>query len=192
MSEHKSSELERIAKANEWRTQIVPVFPDDFDDNPDANRIEWNLYGVRDGEMMHVKWEGDLQVMATYTCGEYTLNPHRRGSVVRLLSSRPDIEKMSKALAQKLTPEEMVKARQIPWDDDAPAIEIMQAVIGKEVTWLRRFDGQVCSARVHVNLKDPITRRHFKICEHANGRNLEWVDSYGFHAVALEQIVGVA
>jgi hypothetical protein len=192
MSEHKSSEMEYIAKQHDWRTQIKPEFPDDFDSNPDARLIKWNLYALRGAETLHIQWTGDLQTSAKYTCGEYVLTPARKAGVIKLLTSVPDLEKIARAAKSTMSIDELLESRNIPWESGSPALDILKSVIGKTIRWVRRFDGEICEADVRVNLSDPITRQHFKICEHANGRNLEWVDNHGFHAIALEQIVDVS
>lgn len=187
---HKSAELERIAIEHGWKTQVKPEFPADFDDNPLANRIEWHFFAVRGNETLHVVYRGDRMLENNvYTFGDYRRYPQRRVAVVGFLTGTPDLSKS----AAVLDPVALIEARSVDWDEETPAMEIMLEVINKEVRYVNRLSNEVESKVVRVNLKEPLSSKLFRVYHAPSGRRiLEWADSFGFHCIALEQIVSVS
>ena len=117
----------QIALSYGWKAQVKPVIPETLN----ADEIEWNLYCLRNQETLHVVWMGNLQVSATYAYGEYRLYPARKAGVIKLLKGKPDPKKLGSAT------DSLLEDRMIPWEKDAPAMEIMLAVLGKQITWNR-------------------------------------------------------
>jgi len=183
--EHKSEAMMQVALANDWKAQVKPTIPE----SRNYDEIVWDLYCVRTQETMHVQWVGDLQTDATYTFGEHVQKPARKAAVIRILTGRPNPKKLSRDETESL-----LEDRSVPWVHDTPAVEILLAVMQKEIHWIRRMDGMVCDAVVDVNTRSPSSMKHFRVFEappHSGRRVLEWADGFGFHAVALDQIVQV-
>lgn len=184
--EHKSEKMMQTALAHEWKAQIKTEIPEDRN----YLNIVWDLYCVRGQETMHVQWVGDRQTGATYTLGGVTEYPARAGTVVKRLTGKPDLKKLKPAEI-----ETALKLRDVPWVHDTPALEILLSVMHKEIKWIRRFDGTVCEAVVGVNTHSASSMKHFRVYEsppQSNQRVLEWADGFGFHTVALDQIVEVS
>ena len=179
--EHKSEQVMQIALASDWKAQVKPVIPE----NLNADEIEWNLYCIRNQETLHVVWLGDRYLSATYAYGDYRLYPARPAGAIKLLKGRPDPRKLNKDETESL-----LEDRMLPWDHDAPALDIMLAVLGKQIIWVRKFDGEVCNAVVPKSSN--LGSKWFRVYEHPNGRRIDWVDFEGFHTVAIEQIIEVS
>ena len=181
--EHKSEALMQTALANGWKAQVKPVIPE----SGNASEIEWNLYCLRGQETIHVLWVGDRQVEATYAYGDQRKYPARRQGVVDLLTGTPDTRKL-----RVKTEAEIAELRNVPFLPDSPAMDVLLKLKGTEITWINSITGQAQSATVNVDLKDPRSARNYRVYEAKSGRRLvEWVDAFGFHAVALETIINV-
>lgn len=180
--EHKSEQLMQTALANGWKAQVIPDIP--LDGNPDE--IVWNLYCLRGQEAMHVEYTGNAQTAATYTFGDTKQYPARRVAIVKLLTGTPDVRRLNAG------DRDIAELRTVPFLMDSPAVDIMMKVVKKNITWINSFTKQAQTAVVNVDLRDPVSAKNFKVYEARSGRRiLEWVDPYGFHAVALEQIINV-
>lgn len=176
--EHKSERMMQTALANGWKAQIKVEIPE----NGQANEIVWVLYAIRDKESLRVWWTGELQTGAVYAYGDYRKYPHRKAGVLKLITGTPNPGKL-----QKIDVEEI---RSISFNMDSPAIEILLEVLGKTVTWVRGFDGEILNGFVEkeTNLGKP----YFRVYSASSGRRiLEWQDREGFHAVGLDQIISV-
>lgn len=190
--DHKSEEVMNIARQNGWAAEIMTDLTE-FNRTKKVNDVVWNLYAIRGLEILKASWIGDRFDQANYAYGDHRRKLWWPVEVTRLLAGRPDPRKYrSKDSDYIQSYEAIMEGRHVPWDEDAPASEIMQAVARREIRWIRKFDGQVCSAFVDVNLKEKGSAMHFRVSEHRNGRTLEWADSLGFHTVALNQIIDVA
>lgn len=183
MIEHKSETLLHIALANEWKAQLIPEIP--LDGNVDE--IVWNLNCVRDRERMSVIYRGNRLADATYSFnGDEPSHPQYRNNVVKLLENKPSIRK----LKQSVPSEDLVESRSVPWVKDDPAFLILKEVIGREISWVRRIDGVVCTAVVDAFYNTG--SKYFKVYERNGNRFLEWIDVHGFHAVCLDAIIAVS
>lgn len=183
---HKSAELVKIAEEHGWKTQVTTVIPEDFDDNPMLDRIEWHFYGLRGTETIHVLYRGDRMTEENlYTFGSYTRYPQRRVAVVGLLTGEPDLSKNKEA-----APELLLENKRVDFASDTPAMDIMLKVLGRRVQWVRKLDGMVCEA--HIPKESNLGSKYFRVYDHhSNGRYLEFLNYEGFHTVALDQIVSV-
>lgn len=182
--EHKSERIKRAALENGWKAEVVPKL-ERYDKSGDPADIEWHVYAVREKETIHVLYLGNRFMSSTYTYGNYKLYPARSGSVFKLLSGKPDPKKLEGS-----KPEDLIEARRLPWDDDAPAVDIMLAVLGRTVTWVRKIDGEICSG--HVDKGTNLGKPYFRLYESKAGRRiLDWQDREGFHSVGLDQIIDV-
>ena len=180
MIEHKSEQIQQIALSNGWKSQLIPDVP--LDGNVDE--IVWNLYCIREREAMHVLYRGNRLAEAVYTYGEQTSFPQYRNNVVKILTGKPSIRKVQKA------GHNIEEARSVPWVKDDPAFLILQEVLGREISWVRRLDGMVCTGV--VDRKANLGSKYFKVYEKNSVRFLEWIDTEGFHTVRLDSIVSVS
>jgi hypothetical protein len=180
--EHKSERMMQTALAHGWKAQIKPTIPP----SNLYEEIIWDLYCVRESETLHVQFIGNKQTESTYTFYDKLTHPAHRAAVVKILIGSPDIKNLSKEnLKQAL------ETRILPFTADSPFIEIMLAVLDREVKWVRRIDGELMSGVVERSTN--LGKKYFRIYESKAGRRiLEFQDREGFHAVALEQIVEVA
>jgi hypothetical protein len=185
--EHKSERLMQTALAHGWKAQVKTEIPE----NLDANEIVWNLYCVRRMETMHVEFLGNRQIGATYAYGPYyRLAPSCRSVVVRLLTNLPDPRKLKLQVDDVQT--EMDTLRNVPWTHDAPAIEIMLAVLDKDIAWVRKMDGEIC--RGTITKRSNLGSKHFRVYEsppQSGQRVLDWMDREGFHTARIESIIEV-
>jgi hypothetical protein len=180
--EHKSERLMQTALANEWKAQLIPDIP--LDGNVDE--IVWNLYCIRRNESIHVQYVGNRLAEATYTVDDIVSHPQYKGNVVKILTGKPNVKRMAKnAIANG---DEIVQS--VPWVKDDSAFLILQEVLGKEISWIRRIDGAVCTGTIdrHSNLRS----RYFRIYEKNSTRFLEWTGPDGFHCVRLDAIIDVS
>lgn len=183
--EHKSERLKQIALNEGWKAELK-INLANYERTGDPSKIEWNVYALRGKETLHVLYQDNRFMASTYTYGKNVLHPVRSGSVIKLLRGKPDPRKL-----EENSPESLLESRSIPWRDDTPALEIMLAVLGKTITWVRKIDGEVCTAYIDkgVNLGKP----YFRLYESKSGRRiLDWQDREGFHSVALDQIIDVS
>jgi hypothetical protein len=66
----------------------------------------------------------------------------------------------------------------------------MLAVLGRTITWVRKIDGEICSA--YIEKSTNVGKPYFRVAQSKAGRRiLEWQDREGFHSVGLEQIINV-
>lgn len=184
VEEHKSERLKQVALANGWKAQVVPKL-EKYEQSGDPAAIEWHVYAMREKETVHVFYIGNRFISSKYTYGSYCQYPARSGSVVKLLTGKPDPRKLEGSSAIDL-----LDSRVVPWRDDTPALEVMLAVLGKTITWVRKIDGEICQAHVDKSLN--LGKKYFRLYESKAGRRiLEWQDREGFHAVGLDQIIDV-
>lgn len=178
MTDQKPEQTQETAKANGWETALVPDLSE-FDKTEEPEDIIWNLYAKRDQEVLSVTFVGNRHDSATYVYRDvHRSNPATRRKVMSILTGSPD--KLDKEI------------RSVPFTPDAPAFEILQAVINREITWVKQVTGLEKSALVDVDLRDPASAKNCKIYTARSGRRiLEWVDMIGFHAVAIADIVNV-
>lgn len=183
--DHKSERLKKAALHHGWKAQIVPKL-EQYEKTNNPNDIQWHFYALRDKETIHVIYHGNRFYSGAYTYGGYRLNPARSGSVLKLLAGKPNPRKLERS-----EPEKLLETRQLPWSDNAPALDIMLAVLGKSLTWVRKIDGEVVTG--YVDKATNVGKPYFKISETKTGRRiLEWQNREGFHAVGIEQIIDVS
>ena len=183
-TEHKSSRIEKAAVENGWKAQVVPELSR-YDLTLDPSDIEWHVYAMRDKEAMHVVYVGNRFTSATYSYGNHKQYPARSGAVLKLLAGRPDPRRLDTS-----DPDVLLESRSVPWQDDTPAFDIMVAVLGKTITWVRKIDGELCTG--YVDRATNTGKKYFRLIESKAGRRiLEWQDREGFHAVGLDQIIDV-
>ena len=188
--QHKSENLKQLALANGWKAEVYPDF-EIFDTTNKVSDILYKLYAIREEENLKVVWQGNLQIDCLYTYGEYSQSPARKAGVVALITGQPDQKRFKKAHPELFVKEGPIDIG-VPWDEDSAAIDIMLAVIQSEITWVSKLTGDEKSARVDVNLSEPGSARNFRVYEARSGRQiLEWADSFGFHCVAVEDIIRV-
>ena len=179
--EHKSERMMQIALANGWKAQVKPEIPE----SKRYEEIIWNLYAVRDKESLHVMFMGNRQYESTYIYGEKRTSPPHKAAVMKILTGKPDLKKLDKKSALKI-----IESEELPFTPESSAFEILLAVLGKQITWVRKIDGEVLSG--YVAKETNLGKKYFRVYEAKTGRRLlEWQDREGFHAVALEQIIGV-
>lgn len=183
--EHKSERMMQECLANGWKAQVKPEIPESG--NPDE--FVWKLYALREKETLQCTWLGNRMQGATYTYGEhYRRFLNWRNEVMKFVTGKPNPRKL-----RVNTPENIEEAHWVPWEKDAPAFEIMQAVLRKEITWWNSFSGETTTAFVNVDIREKGSARHFRVYQAKSGRRLvEWADNLGFHAVALDSIINVA
>lgn len=183
--EHKSERIKKAALAHGWKTEVVPKLSG-FDKSGDVNDIEWHVYAMREKETIHVLYIGNRFVSSKYTYGTHCQYPARSGGVLKLLTGRPDPRRLGAS-----DPEQLMESRSVPWDSETPALDIMLAVLGKTITWVRKIDGEVCTA--HLDKSTNLGKSYFRVTQSKTGRRiLEWQDREGFHSVGLEQIIDIS
>jgi hypothetical protein len=178
----------QTALANEWKAQVVPWIPP----NQNHNEIVWNLYALRGRESLHVVFIGNRQDHATYVYGDHRTTPGHRAAVIKILIGKPDPRKLVKLTGHELI-EKIHNSRSVPWEHDSPAIEIMLAVLGKEVTWVRKIDGGIQQGTVVREMN--LGNKYFRVYEsppQSGQRVLSWNDAEGgFRTVRINSIIDV-
>jgi hypothetical protein len=182
--EHKSEIMMQTALANDWKAQVKPTIPP----SRRYDEIVWDLYCVRDQEKLHVQWTGNRLTDATYKFYDKETNPTHKAAVLKIIEGAPSFRGVSKDAAKEIIEEDI----DLPFDLDSPALVVLKSVIGRDITWVRKIDGEICNAFV-PKIKDT-NPKYLRVFEaRSTGRRiLEWSDAEGFHAVALEQIIGVS
>lgn len=184
--EHKSERLMQTALAHGWKAQVKTNIPE----NMNADEIVWDLYCLRKLETIHVQFLGNRQIGSTYTYAKnYSSNPTHRAAVVALLTGQPNTRRLKIEDVQT----DIEELRSVPWQKDSPAIEIMLAVLGKDITWVRKIDGEVC--RSTVGKRSNLGSRHFRVYEsppQSGQRVLDWTDYEGFHTARIDSIIEVS
>lgn len=192
MTEHKSERIKEIAIQSGWRASVVPVL-DKFEKTENVDDIEWVLYCIRNKETIKAVWRGNLFRESVYSYGAYRLYPARSGSVIKLLKGEPDLKKISQSTARsQVSYEDATQVRNIPWEDneEVPAFNVLVAVVGKSITWVRKTDGQVRSEACPK--ESNLRKSHFRLTTTSAGKRvLEWCNSFGFQACYLEDIIDV-
>lgn len=184
MDEHKSERIKQAALKHGWKSEVVPKL-EKYEKSGNPADIEWHVYAMRGKETMHVLYIGNRFISSTYSYGSWKQYPARSGGVLKLLAGKPDPRKLEGTNAELL-----LESRALPWNDDTPALDIMLAVLGKTISWVRKIDGEVCTA--HLDKTTNLGKSYFRVRETNQGRRiLEWQDREGFHAVGLDQIITV-
>lgn len=181
--EHKSEKIKRIAIENNWKSEVIPKL-DRFEKTKNAFDIEWHVYAMRGKETIHVTYLGNRFISGKYTYGNHTQYPARSGAVLRLIAGQPDPRKLEGDA------EQLLQSRRVPWDEETPALNVMLAVLGKTITWVRKIDGEICSG--HIDKGTNLGKPYFKVYQSKAGRRiLDWQDREGFHSVGLDQIIEI-
>lgn len=181
--EHKSERMAKLAAENGWKTQIKPTVPE----SKKYEEIIWDLFCVRGEETLQVVYLGNRQIESTYVFHGRKTHPPHKAAVLRVIQGKPDLKKVSKQVIDRV-----IETREIPFTMESPALDILKAVIGRDITWVRKIDGEICFASI-PRIQDTNPKYLRVIASRGSGRRiLEWQDREGFHAVALEQIVNVA
>jgi hypothetical protein len=189
--EHKSEEFRRTAIKYGWDADVRTDLSV-YKRTQDIKDVLWNVYALRGKETLKITWTGDRFTQANYVYGDFRRRLWWPTEVSKLLAGKPDPRKYRRKDSESVASyDEIVEHRSVPWSDDTPAMDVMMAVLRKEISWVRKIDGQVCSAFVDVDLKEQGSAKHFRVYEHKNGRMLTWADALGFHTVALDQIINV-
>ena len=188
--EHKSEQFRRTAIKYGWDADVRTDLSV-YKRSQDINDVLWNVYALRGKETLKITWTGDRFTQASYVYGDLRRKLWWPTEVSKLLAGKPDPRKYRRKDSEIASYDEMVEHRSVPWSEETPAMDVMMAVLRKEITWVRKIDNQVCSAFVDVDLKEPGSAKHFRVYEHKNGRMLTWADALGFHTVALDQIINV-
>jgi hypothetical protein len=191
LDKHKSEYMSEVADQYGWKTQIKPTIPE----SKRYDEIVWDLYCVRDKETLHVQWTGNRLTDATYSfCGSKT-KPTHKAAVLKIIGGEPSLKQVAKRKRSQdynRIVEDISESRELPFDpNDTPALTVLKSVIGRDITWVRKIDGEVCTGFV-PKLKDTNPKYLRVIVANSGRRILEWSDGEGFHAVALEQIIEVA
>lgn len=198
MTIHKSEDMELIAKENGWQTQTQTNIQE-YEETGNVDDIVWMLYAIRGEEdkreVLRVIWQGDLQTGAFYKYGDYELRPARKAPVLKLITGQPDPKKFKRETPpeekKKLTAEEKLAVRQIPWEDDeSPAFDILIGVIDKTITWISPLTGEERSE--FCPKESNLRKSHFKVKTTSAGKRvLEWANSTGFKACYITNIIDV-
>src|SRR6516162_1857208 len=165
----------QTALANEWKAQVVPEVPENL--KPDE--IIWNLYALRGQESLHVVFMGNRQESATYVYGDHRTNPAHRAAVIKILTGRPDPRKLVKLEGHELI-ERVQDLKEVPWEHDAPAMDIMLAVLGKEITWVRKIDGGIQQGTVVREMTIEAGTLIFKIIDGKNYETQHFINGYRY------------
>ena len=190
--DHKSEEMEILAKENGWQTQL-DIDISKFEQTLELSDMVWTLYakrGEKKIETLKVSWTGDLQSECSYRFGDYTLNPVRKAPVIALITGQPKIEKYhrDKDNSEK-TREERIADRELEFDNDSSAFDILVNVVGKNVTWIDRFGVEHTEG---VPKESNLRKPYFRVkTTKAEKRVLEWANTSGFHACYVTDIVSV-
>lgn len=202
--DHKSEEMEILAKEHGWQTQL-DVDLSKFEQTLELGDMIWTMYAKRDDEFgqpetIKVVWTGNLQTECLYKYGNYTLRPVRKAPVVALLKGSPNPNNYRKGQDDSgLSYEERIKNRKVGFDNDSSAFDILVAVIGKNVTWVRpdhenRFaEGCESERTENVSKISNLGKSHFRVKTTLAGKRvLEWSNAAGFHACYIEDILSVS
>lgn len=74
--------------------------------------------------------------------------------MLKLLAGKPDPESRAPQSA-------LLESRSLPWKEDTPALDIMLAVLGKTISWVRKIDGEICTA--HLDKETNLGKAYFRI-----------------------------
>lgn len=182
--EHKSERIKQAALQHGWKAEVVPKLHR-YEKSGDVADIEWHVYAMREKETIHVLYLGNRFVSAKYTYGTHCQYPARSGAVLKLIAGKPDPRKLDGDA------DELLESRSVPWQEDTPALDVMLAVLGRTITWVRKIDGEILSG--HVDKVTNVGKPYFKLSQSKSGRRiLEWQDREGFHSVGLDQIINVS
>lgn len=182
--EHKSERIKQAALSHSWKAEVVPKLHR-YEKSGNVSDIEWHVYAMRDKETMHVTYLGNRFISGKYTYGSHAQFPARSGAVLRLLAGKPDPRRLDGS-----DPDALLESRKVPWQEDSSAMDVMLAVLGKTVTWVRKLDGEICTG--HVDKETNLGKKYFRLTQSKAGRRiLEWQDREGFHSVGLDQIIDV-
>lgn len=187
MEEHKSERAKRFALAQGWKSTVVPDLSP-FEKSGNPKDIVWTLYAIREKESIKVVWTGDLFTSSVYKYGSYELHPARIGSVLRLLEGKPDPSKLNGS-GGRLAQEDVSVYRNVDWDDETPAFDILVRVLGKEIVWAKT-NGEIVSEMCpkDSNLGKP----HFRVYSSKEGKRiLEWCNPFGFQACYVNNVLEV-
>ena len=188
-NEHKSDRIKQIALSYGWKAEVVTNL-EGFEKTGKVEDIEWMLYAIRDKENLKVVWKNNLFASATYKYGMYELHPARTGSVVKLLSSKPDPSKLNGHTNARLAQAEVLMYRKVDWTDETTAFDILKRVLGKEIVWAKA-SGEIVSEMCPKDSN--LGRPYFRVytTKTTNKRVLEWCNNFGFHACYVDKILEV-
>jgi len=174
---HKSFVMMELCLAEGWKAEVQT--------NLIGSPWIYKLYAMRQQETLIVEYHDTKLIRGNYSYGSsYKLKLNWKNQITKLVTGKPD----PKHLAGSADIED---SRYVPWTPESTDDEILKAVQGCTVTWIRSLDNELVSATVPVDRE----KKHIKVSRvksDPSKRNLEWADPYGFHAVRLDSIVQVS
>lgn len=192
---HGSDSMALVAKEYGWETAIL-VEVGEYEVSKKYHDIIYTLYAKRDLETLIVNWRGSLQSDAHYAYGDYHLYPAWRAGVIRLLKGKPNVKKFSardKGKHSSHTYLELLKERNVPFEDDAPAFEIMLAVLGKDIRWVSNAHGVVRERNEFCPKESNLGSDAFRLHTTQSGKRvLNFANNFGFHACYVTDILEVS
>lgn len=195
--EHGSEVVLAEAKQYGWEATIIPDISE-FEISGNYNDLIYKLYAKRDDETLYVEWRGNCQLQAHYAYGDYHLYPAWRGGVLRLIKGKPDPKKFSskdKGKHSEKTYEQMLKEREVPWEDDEniPAIDIMLCVLDKDIRWVSNVHGVVRERNEFCPKESNMGSASFRLHTTQSGKRvLNFANNFGFHACYITDILEVS
>jgi hypothetical protein len=193
---HGADSMCLIAQENNWEAVVIPDISE-YEISGSFHDLIYKLYAKRDQETMYVEWHGNSQVSAHYAYGDYHLYPAWRGGVVRLFRGKPDPKKFSakdKGKLSEKTYEEFLKERMVPWPhDDVPAIDIMLAVLDRDIRWVSNAHGIIRERNEFCPQESNMGNVAFKLHTTQTGKRvLNFANNFGFHACYVTDILEVS
>jgi hypothetical protein len=176
---HKSFSMMELCLAEGWKAEVKTNFTGAFIAEG-VPVLLYKLYAMRQQETLVVEYHDSKLIRGDYTYGSsYKLKLNWKNQIVKLVTGKPDPKHLAGSA-------DLEDGKYVPWTPESTEDEILRAVRGCTVTWVRQLDGELLSAQVpaHRTLKISTTK--------AGKRNLEWADPFGFHAVRLDSIVQVS
>jgi hypothetical protein len=161
-----------------------------------------------ENEQITITWYAGGGGLVTYILAGDSIKCNNVSAAAKIAKEKPDPSRFRRAVRKRKVDEdytpEMLEDLQgtLPFDHDSTDDEIRAALLGKTITWINRFSGQVETADVSPK------PNHFSVCRNGNdyinfvypiparvmsrwGKEHMESDTYGFRSVYINRIVSV-
>ena len=174
---HKSLVMLQLCLDHGWKAEV--------ETNAEETQVVYRVFALRGQETLVVEYHDTKLIRGDYTYGSnYKLKLNWKNQIVKLVEGKPDPKRLAGST-------DIEEARYVPWTAESTDEEVLKSVVGCEIAWVRKFDGELLTGRIPVDRE----HKHLRLV-HSKGaepkRILEWADPFGFHAVHLDAIVQVS
>ena len=180
---YKVMKLAGVAKANGWHGTVESDVTDG---------VKYTvLQAARNDETMTICYRDGTMVDSEYTIFGAVTNIYCPSTALDKLAGWPDLLKLFKLFPNMNKPKLVETYRRLPFDFSEPNDEIMQKMIGRQVTWYSHTSTRIDTDIVLVPRKNT-KKENFRIVDIGHRKLFHFIgSSIGFRSILLDTLLKV-